>query len=118
VKKSRILLMSIVLAVILQVIIVTANAAEAQVIVGNSKASVDVTNISDGNIKIAYKGGGTAKIKVIIISPNDKQYTFDLKTNSDYGIYRQQQKLFYGILLLRLKTKKEVYNYASNLKAR
>ncbi|MDR3278551.1 MAG: transglutaminase-like domain-containing protein [Oscillospiraceae bacterium] len=52
-------------------------------VIGNAKAQVDTTNLADGYVKVAYIGGGTAKIKVIITGASKTQYKYDLNKKND-----------------------------------
>ncbi|MDR0838196.1 MAG: transglutaminase-like domain-containing protein [Oscillospiraceae bacterium] len=67
----------------LAVILPMASALAADpVIQGNDKASVDVTNIADGYIKVSYKSVTKSKLKVIIQTPKKTQYNYNLAAPS------------------------------------
>ena len=57
------------------------------VIQGNDKASVDVTNLTSGYIRIVYKGDVNAKVKVRIQTPKGTMYNYDLKTGKDGEVF-------------------------------
>ncbi|MDR2358095.1 MAG: transglutaminase-like domain-containing protein [Oscillospiraceae bacterium] len=59
----------------------------ADSVLGNDKASVDVTNISDGYVRVAHKAETKAKLKVIIITPKKTQYTYDLEPGKDGEVF-------------------------------
>jgi transglutaminase-like putative cysteine protease len=54
---------------------------------GNDKAKVDTTNLADGYVKVAYVGGSTAKIKVIITGASKTQYKYDLKNDGTFEVF-------------------------------
>jgi hypothetical protein len=70
------------LAVILPM---TSALAANPVIQGNDKASVDVTNIADGYIKVSYKSVTKSRLKVIVQTPKKTQYTYNLASPAKAG---------------------------------
>jgi hypothetical protein len=72
---------------ILSALFVPSNALAAEKIVGNTKAKVDVGNVTDGYVRVAYVGGGTSKIKVLIKDGNQTQYTYNLNNTGDYEVF-------------------------------
>jgi transglutaminase-like putative cysteine protease len=56
-------------------------------VIGNAKAKVDTTNVADGYVKVAYVGGGTARIKVIITGASKTQYKYDLKNDGTFEVF-------------------------------
>lgn len=59
--------------------------SDGKTILSNSMASVDVTNATDGYIRVAYTGTSSARLKAILKGPDGVQYTFDL-TKGDYAV--------------------------------
>lgn len=64
----------------------TVLAAETN-IQSNDKAKVDLTNMADGYIRVTYTGTSTAKIKVIVQSPNKVQYQYNLAKTEDGEVF-------------------------------
>jgi hypothetical protein len=75
------------LAAVMLALLSTVAFAADPIILSNDKAKVDVTNTSDGFIKIAYTGGGSSKIKVLITDQNKKQYTYNLNNKGDIEVF-------------------------------
>ncbi|MDR0857589.1 MAG: transglutaminase-like domain-containing protein [Oscillospiraceae bacterium] len=67
-----------------------ASAADANIL-SNDKAKVDITNIANGYVKVAYTGGGTEKIKVTVTDANKVQYSYNLNNKGDYEIFPLSQ---------------------------
>jgi len=53
----------------------------------NSKAEVDVSNMTDGYVMIKYLGGSSAKLKVLITGPSKVAYTYNLKNDGSYEVF-------------------------------
>jgi hypothetical protein len=69
------------------VFLAPANARAADTVIGNAKAKVNTTYTSDGYVKIAYVGGGSAKTKARIKGPLGTEYTYDINNKGDFETY-------------------------------
>ncbi len=66
---------------------VLAAAAPGTVVYSNSKAAIDASNTADGYIMVAYTGGASSKIKVLIDCPSGIRYTYDLNAYGSYEAF-------------------------------
>ncbi|MDR2531095.1 MAG: transglutaminase-like domain-containing protein [Oscillospiraceae bacterium] len=58
---------------------------DAGTLLSNDKAKVDVSNLSDGYIRVAYTGGGSMAIKVLVTDSNRKvQYKYNLNNKGEF----------------------------------
>lgn len=53
----------------------------------NEKTSLDVSNAKDGYIMVNYLVKTASAVRVIVITPDNTQYTYALKTNGDYEVF-------------------------------
>ena len=53
----------------------------------NTKAVVDSSNKQDGYIMVKYIGGGSSNIKVLITSPSQVTYTYNLNKDGTYEVF-------------------------------
>jgi len=53
----------------------------------NKDVAIDASNTTDGYVMVRYTGRSTARLKVMIIGPNDIRYIYDLNTGGDYEAF-------------------------------
>jgi len=53
----------------------------------NSSAVIDYSNLKDGYVMVAWTGGGSPKLKVLIKGPSGVTYTYDLRADGAYETY-------------------------------
>lgn len=63
---------------------VTAFAANDKLIYKNDKAVVDANSVTDGYVRVAYTGGGTNRVKVLVTNSANKQYQYNLNIDGNY----------------------------------
>ena len=84
---KKLLVKIIVLVCVLAMALPAATAFAATDIKGNDKVDVDLSYTSDGYFRVTYKGGGSAKLKVIVDTPNKIQYQYNLGTSKDGEVF-------------------------------
>jgi transglutaminase-like putative cysteine protease len=112
-KKLKITVASIL--VIIMFLAVTTSCFGAATVFKGTKSEIDVTNASDGYVKVRYLNETAKKLKVIIQKGTEK-YTYDLNGKGEYDTYPLQMgdgkykiSVYENIVLNRYSTKQTAY---------
>ncbi len=87
--------------------------ADGTVMYQDKGAVIDASNTQDGYIMVKYTGTSSSRLKVMIATPDNINYTYDLNTNGNYetfpftdgngtykvGVYQNTQDTKYAVLL-------------------
>lgn len=61
------------------------NTPNKETVLSNGSANVDVTNVADGYVRVAYTGSSNARIKAQLTGPDGVRYTYNL-TKGEYAV--------------------------------